>query len=210
MKRRQSEKERFWEKVDRNGPTPETGAIAGRCWNWIGSTKISNGGKYGNFRRSNSRSQVSAHRWAWESINGPIGSGEVVDHLCRNTLCVNPAHLEAVTERENILRGTNKAALFAARAHCGKGHEFTPDNTRITAAGARLCRTCRRETSRAEKLRLKAGKPDLRNAAKTHCKHGHPFDEANTQIAPSGARKCRTCVRERSYLAYVQKRTAQT
>jgi hypothetical protein len=57
---------------------------------------------------------------------------------------VNPAHLEAVTHRENVLRGASPVALLAARTHCLHGHEYTVENTYVSAKGSRVCRSCTR------------------------------------------------------------------
>ena len=65
-----------------------------------------------------------------------------LDHLCRNTRCVNPEHLEAVTQRENILRGIGFAARQARQENCIHGHAFTPENTYVHK-GHRYCRACR-------------------------------------------------------------------
>jgi len=72
-----------------------------------------------------------------------------IDHLCRVRCCVNPDHLEAVTHRENILRGNTFAAVNAAKTHCPKGHEYTPENTRIHTGGRRQCIACSRAYDRA-------------------------------------------------------------
>lgn len=202
MPRYRDQQLRFWEKVDKNGPPSPHAPNLGPCWLWTAGANRSNGGRYGTFRLPRSRKDIKAHRWSWEQVYGPVPDKCHLDHLCRVTLCVNPAHLEPVTVRENILRGGNTAARYAARTHCNNGHEYTPENTRITKAGARLCRTCRRITSRAEKAKVRAGKPDLSYANKTHCKHGHPFDVVNTHFASNGRRSCRTCGRIRARNKY--------
>jgi hypothetical protein len=104
--------------------------------------------------------QVPAHVVAWEAFHGrPVPSGMQIDHVCHNLdptcdgshgcthrACVNPQHLEAVTRRENILRGSAPAAVNARKTHCIRGHEFTPENTLIESGGkTRRCRTCRAE-----------------------------------------------------------------
>jgi hypothetical protein len=68
----------------------------------------------------------------------------VLDHLCRNRRCVNPEHLEIVTSVENVMRGEGFGPKNAAKTHCDKGHEFTPENTyiRTRAQGGRECRAC--------------------------------------------------------------------
>lgn len=80
-----------------------------------------------------------AHRAMYEFMVGPIPDGLVLDHLCRNPPCVNPAHLEPVTRRENSRRGL-KGVM---RTHCAHGHLLDEANT-YTYKGARQCRTCNR------------------------------------------------------------------
>ncbi|MER6367372.1 HNH endonuclease signature motif containing protein [Streptomyces mirabilis] len=88
------------------------------------------------------------HRLAWLTLVGEIPVVEprlVLDHLCRVPPCANIEHLELVTDRTNILRGVSFAAENAAKTHCVRGHEYTPENTRIDArTGERICRACRR------------------------------------------------------------------
>jgi hypothetical protein len=92
---------RFWARVDRSGPIPEYNPGLGPCWLWTGKARPYRG-LYG---RTGSR-QIDrwAHRAAYILSVGPIPAGLELDHLCRVSLCCNPAHLEAVSHRENILR----------------------------------------------------------------------------------------------------------
>lgn len=117
------------------------------CLLWTGSTD--GRGRYGQFGVD--RRVVRAHRWAWEQEHGPVPEGFDLDHLCRKTLCVNPAHLELVTHRENVLRGQSFAAINAAKTHCKRGHPFTPETIRRTTDGGRQCMACARsEEGRAK------------------------------------------------------------
>lgn len=124
------------------------------CIEWIAGT---NGAGYGRFfldwAGGRNLSQL-AHRWSYEHHAGPIPDGLHLDHLCRNTLCVNPDHLEPVTHQENVLRGTAPAAIHAAKAECVNGHPFTGDNLVLRANGRwRDCRECRRQKDRRYRQR---------------------------------------------------------
>ncbi len=73
------------------------------CWHWTGA-KTDKG--YGRFYLNGNK---HAHRISYELLIGPIPNGLVIDHLCRNPSCVNPAHLEPVTHVENVKRGDHVA-----------------------------------------------------------------------------------------------------
>lgn len=121
---------------------PETG-----CWQWTAC--LSRAG-YGRFHVAG-QSPAMAHRYAYEVLVGPIPIGLQLDHLCRVRRCVNPAHLEPVTVRENLLRGDTITAARAAQTHCGSGHALSPDNTYIKPNGCRNCRECKRAADRRYK-----------------------------------------------------------
>lgn len=113
------------------------------CWEWTGQLN-----NYGYARLGlTAQKGVLAHRFAYELIEGPIPEGLTLDHLCRVRHCINPAHLEPVTQRENTMRSPfTRASLNAAATHCPSGHEYTPENTMaVKQRGrmARICRTCR-------------------------------------------------------------------
>lgn len=138
---------RFWGKVDKSG---ENG-----CWVWQEGTS----GGYGRFHLKEGTGRyrsVRSHRFAYEEANGPVPDGLVLDHLCRNTACVNPAHLEAVTQWENTMRGEGPAAKLARKTRCKHGHDFTPENTKVRADGTRECRTCRLDRQRERRARANA------------------------------------------------------
>lgn len=89
----------------------------------------------------------------YRELVAPIPDDLTLDHLCRVRACVNPDHMEPVTIRENALRGETAAARNAAQTHCPQGHEYTGENTYVTTAGSRRCRTCTREYVRRSKAK---------------------------------------------------------
>lgn len=125
------------------------------CRVWIGSR---NPKGYGQIW-SNGRT-VQAHRLAYELEHGPIPTGLMLDHLCRNPSCVNPAHLQPVTLRENVRRGLNNpAAINARKTHCVHGHPFDEANTYVWYQNGWPCRRCRacKRAMGARYLARKAG-----------------------------------------------------
>lgn len=115
------------------------------CWHWTDPLCWDGYAQFWNGTR-----RVMAHRFSYELFVGQVPHGLVLDHLCRTRHCVNPDHLEAVTQRENVRRSPSAlAAMYARRTHCNNGHEFTPENTiaRSDRPG-RVCRTCRRARQR--------------------------------------------------------------
>lgn len=111
------------------------------CWEWrstilrTGYPQIGAGGA--------GCKTLLAHRVAYELFVGPIPEGLTIDHLCRVRHCVNPAHLEAVTLRENVLRGDTPAAKNSMKTHCINGHPFNEVNTYMNGR-SRACRACHR------------------------------------------------------------------
>lgn len=120
------------------------------CWEWQAGRHRDGYGNFWNGRRS-----VGAHRFAYEHFVAPIAEGMQLDHLCRNPCCVNPAHLEPVTGRENTLRGQSPPASHATVTHCPEGHEYTEANTYLYD-GSRYCRRCRYNRKIAHRAALRA------------------------------------------------------
>lgn len=117
------------------------------CWRWTGVTKA-NG--YGSLTVDGKTH--NAHRLVYETLVGPFPEGLVSDHTCRHRWCVNPDHVEPVTQRENLLRGDTLIAANAAKTTCPRGHEY--DET--THAGNRGCSTCRKASMRKTNRRRRA------------------------------------------------------
>lgn len=117
------------------------------CWEWTGRLD-KDGYAQCVLRAQGSRKKAMttrAARAAYILFRGPIDDALVIDHVCRNRRCINPSHLEAVTTRENLLRGKTSTASKAAQTHCVNGHEFTPENTYHypNSRNNGLRRTCR-------------------------------------------------------------------
>jgi hypothetical protein len=136
--------QRFWSYV---GPHDDPT----KCWLWLGGYFFNHrgrelqGSRYG--RINIDGVYVLVHRFAYELLVGPIHKGMTIDHVksrgCTSTLCVNPAHLEVVTMKVNILRGDSVCALNARKTHCVHGHPFDKVNTTVNKqTGSRGCRIC--------------------------------------------------------------------
>lgn len=113
------------------------------CWLWTGYIAKSGYGQITIHRKS-----WKVHRLSYSVFKSPLIPGFEIDHLCKVRHCVNPAHLEQVTKKENILRSESWSAKNKRKTHCRNGHEYTPDNTLNLKDGARRCKACNRVTGR--------------------------------------------------------------
>lgn len=118
------------------------------CWLW--TAKVSKGG-YGVV----SGKSLLAHRVSYETYKGLIPDGLVVDHLCRVTHCVNPDHLEAVTQKENLRRRDIALGMATAKTHCPQGHEYNETNTYLSPQNRRSCRECSKNRARIKRAEMK-------------------------------------------------------
>lgn len=117
-------------------PCPTSG-----CWHWVGATNKQGYGLFTAPRKNGARGG-GAHRWAYENLVAPIPDGMTIDHLCRIRCCVNPAHMEVVTIRENAHRGLDHNAR---KDRCPRGHAYEAGNILFykTRTGVgRKCRIC--------------------------------------------------------------------
>lgn len=132
------------------------------CWLWTGPYTSAGYGVYVYRDSDGKQHRELAHRAAYELfVDMPIPDGFEIDHVkdwgCTNVSCVNPGHLQAVTQYENNMRSNSFAAERKRATECIHGHEFTPDNTIIARNGTRHCRTCkniRRKQYRRDARRL--------------------------------------------------------
>jgi|SRR5688500_12907487 len=122
--------DRFWDKVI---------VSPSGCWCWTGC--YSHNG-YGLAKLNGS--MTATHRAAYAALVGPVPPGKQLDHLCRNRACCNPAHLEPVSPRENVLRGMGRSATNAQKETCPRGHRYDYVNVN----GQRGCSECNRESCR--------------------------------------------------------------
>lgn len=172
--------DKFWGRV----------IATGVCWYWSGHLKRDGYGlAYDGIKTR------QAHRMAYELLIGPIPDGLVLDHLCRVKRCVNPDHLEPVTNAENIRRGQLAMGRGVGATHCPQGHAYDDENTYTDRNGYRYCRTCQRQQTREWRDRQRGGPARPYGDAVSHCPQGHPYDEQNTKHRPDGRRRCRACDR---------------
>lgn len=127
------------------------------CWIWQGALDRDGYGQLKYRDQPNVPStQMRAHRASYLAFVGPIMGDLTIDHLCRVRRCVNPTHLEAVTSRENILRGVSRSAVNARKTRCSEGHEFEPKWNPTLGTWHRYCRLCRNAYMRAYNKRRRS------------------------------------------------------
>lgn len=109
------------------------------CWLWRGT--ISQRG-YGRFIFKGKTK--TAHRVSFELVKGPIPTGLVIDHMCRNKICINPGHLRAVTPKTNTLSGISVTAVNSRKKKCKRGHPLSGYNLILKKKAGRVvnARSC--------------------------------------------------------------------
>ena len=120
------------------------------CWIWTGPKSQQGYGHFGLQRRTR-----WAHRISYVIHKGLMPKDSIIMHTCDNPSCVNPDHLVAATQRDNLIDCIDKGRNFyKSKTHCPRGHEYSGDNLYITAKGHRQCLICKREAkARWEKKR---------------------------------------------------------
>lgn len=159
LPRSATSEERFWIKVDKDGPVSRARPDLGPCWIWQGGI---DGNGYGLFTPRGWR-RMSAHRYAWILAGESLIKGLTIDHLCVVTGCVRRSHLDQVTRAVNAMRNNSACARNARKTHCMRDHELTPENIRSYGRG-RTCRICYNEWRRRRRATLRLASEDRRIA----------------------------------------------
>jgi HNH endonuclease len=126
---------RFWQYVEKTAD----------CWIWHGAASKDGYGIFVEYGEHLEKIMWRTHRFAYVTLVGPIPDGLTLDHLCRNRSCIRPAHLEPVSNVENLLRGNSWSGINKRKTHCKHGHVFDEANTYYDKHGDRHCKTCGRE-----------------------------------------------------------------
>ena len=177
-------------------PEPNSG-----CWLWTGTATRAG---YGEISvRSIQHNRLLAHRLSHELFIGPIPTNFDVDHLCRNSYCVNLRHLEAVTHGENMRRGLiwkRNSEVAASKTHCANGHPYDEKNLIFQKNSfgkiiGRKCRTCcdairlaRREKTNARERARYVAKQNANGMIVKECPSGrHPRKSTSPKTTKSAA-----------------------
>jgi hypothetical protein len=159
---------RFWQRVDRH-------SSATGCWLWTGNLDTHG---YGLFLPDRWVRQ-SAHRFSWLVAGRSLTPGKVLDHLCHNPQCVNPAHLEEVTQYENVMRGRNARIIAHLTGMCARGHPLTGRQIKPNGKVVTFCKICDAENDR-RRYPIKAEQRRIRTAARRAAQ----AQEAGRPLAP--------------------------
>ena len=161
--------ERFMRKVNK---------LPNGCWFWT-AAKDKKG--YGRFSIITGQTRT-ADSAAWLLFRGPLNAGLETDHVCRNTRCVNPEHLEAVTHKVNVLRGMSPCAINARKERCIRGHKLEPPNIYVIKngpkAGSIHCNVCQNIVRNLRKISYPGQdyfhryNANIRNAEENWCRRG--------------------------------------
>lgn len=129
------------------------------CWNWMGSI---NGKGYAylwvpdeirNEKRPGKGRTLQAYRLGWVWKYGPVPRGSDLHHICQNTICVNPDHLEVITRSDHMRKADTICGKNLLKTQCPKGHPYDKENTYTPPnRKARFCRRCERERHAAARL----------------------------------------------------------
>lgn len=188
--------DRFWVRVEKSDG----------CWLWTGS-RMTHG--YG-VLTVNGR-PIGAHRYSYSIANGPIADDVVIRHSCDNPPCVNPAHLLAGTQTDNVhdmLERGRHVTPFVRKEACNRGHKWTPETTRYSVQGTRCCKVC----DRIRRDRKRGGPPVNHNLSKTHCPRGHEYSHENTRVRTKNGRQsrdCKTCQSDLQKIRIQRRRESQ-
>ena len=152
--------DRFWDKVNKNGPIPKHRPELGSCWIWIGRRESQG---YGTINSGDKR--LKAHRVAWFIKHGKMPEGELMHH-CDNPPCVRYGHLKDGTHTDNMRDSASKGRNGSSKkTHCPKGHPYEGDNLIINYRGRRVCKSCSRIAS-LNSYRRKNNKPSFEECDK--------------------------------------------
>ncbi len=163
------------------------------CWLW--PENLCNRDGYGIVHRRR------AHKVAWELEYGRVPLGKELHHNCFQRACWRPAHIEALTHKENMQRTIDAKRMYKASwTQCHRGHELAGSNLRLIADGRRVCKMCAKLYRRRTRNN---GSEELKGHQQKLCKHGHDLLDPTNRLASRGCRQCmkirrRQTARERS------------
>jgi hypothetical protein len=155
---RKTPEQRFFARVQFVDKWYDDGVLRTRCLEWTGKPTRDGYGQMYDGSRS-----LSSHVWIYQRWVGRIPQGMQIDHMCENKACQNVRHMKVKTPWENNRRGNSAAAKAARATHCPQNHEYTPENTIITAMGYRRCRECNKRHQRNYRPKRNANRRKSRN-----------------------------------------------